>query len=298
MMRTVFKRNGQARRLVIVLAWFAVLSPVAAQDGTRQIWDSGFRQKRPSPSRTSDAPAPGTPGIVYEAAGPIAAPTPSSRVVGFTVWRLQPARPGDTAPRLLVQEGELQPARPYVPERLPAGAPLRVGDRIRLGIEVAHAGYLYVVDRERYVDGTYGAPHLIFPARNLRGGDNRIEPGRLIEIPGQTDRVPALRIERSDPRYVGEELLLIVTSQPIPDLTIEARETPLSAARVTEWERLWGSETVRLDWAGAAPVWTAAEQAAGLRQRLLTQEDPMPASLFKVELKGDGALVRIPLAVE
>ena len=291
-------QTARHARRVVVCMWLAALTPVTAQDGTRQIWDSGFLQKRPAPS-TATTPSPsGQASVVYEPAGRVPARNTAPRTIGFTVWRLQQARPQDTAPRLLVQETELKPPVEYVQQRLAPGAPLRVGDRIRLGIEVAHDGYLYVVDRERYADGGRGTPHLIFPARNLRGGDNRVQPGRLIEIPGQSDRVPALRVQQKDARYVGEELLVIVTSRPIPDIAILDRETPVSAARVAEWERLWGGETVRLDWSGAAPAWTAAEQAAGVRERLLTQDDPMPASLFQAELKGEGALIRIPLTVE
>jgi hypothetical protein len=222
-----------------------------------------------------------------------------TRVIGFTVWRLAPAAAGGTAPRLLVQDSPDIPAAEYVPQRMPAGARLRVGDRVRLGIEVAFDGYLYVINRERFADGSHGAPQLIFPARNLRGADNRIQPGRLVEIPGQTDLVPALRVQRVDPRSVGEELLVLVTSAPISDLNIGSGETPLSEARVLEWERRWTKEVARLDLSTTDVTnWTAAEQQAGLAARLLTQDDPLPSSLYHVNTDAEGVLVHIPLAVE
>jgi hypothetical protein len=43
-------------------------------------------------------------------------------------------------------------------------------------------GYLYVIDREQYEDGTLGEPVQIFPTTRTRGGDNSVKPGSLIEI--------------------------------------------------------------------------------------------------------------------
>lgn len=278
---------------VVVGLWGLAVAVGQTQDAARQITDTGFRDKRPA--APADQPRKDAP--VYKATQtPARAQTPT-HIIGFTVWRLRQASRDVVGPRLLVQEDGRPAPVEYGQERLSPGAPLNVGDRIRLGLEVARDGFLYVVDRERYSDGTYGAPQLIFPAGNIRGADNRVRPGMLVEIPGQGDRIPSLRVQRTDQRYVGEELLVIVTAQPLPDLTIADRETPLSPERVAAWEKQWGSETTRLDAADASTSWTTAEQAAGLRQRLLTQDDPMPASIFSVAAKAEGALIRIPLTV-
>ena len=140
---------------------------------------------------------------------------------------------------------------------------------------------------------------LIFPARNLRSGDNRVEPGRLIEIPGQRDTVPALILSHSDARHVGEELLIVVTERLIPGVAADAREQELPAAMVADWERRWGSRTERWDLVGDASrsVWTDSEKAAGVSERLLTQADPLPESLYRTEAGGDGALIRVSLSV-
>ena len=140
---------------------------------------------------------------------------------------------------------------------------------------------------------------LIFPARNLRGGDNRVEPGRLIEIPGQRDTVPALILSQSDARHVGEELMIVVTKSPIPKVTADVREQELPAAVVADWERRWGGRTERWDLVGNASrsVWTESEKAAGVSERLLTQADPLPESLYRTDAAGDGALIRVSLAV-
>ena len=295
----VRKRGGRPAAPLLAALVSACLAGVAlgAQDGTRQIWDSGFKQQRPTkpaPAPPSDSSRPG------RAAPPQTAR--ATRIIGFTLWRLRAPRTAENAPRLLVQDTGVALPTEFVADRLQSNAALRVGDRVRLGIEVSSQGFLYVINRERYTDGTRGRPRLMFPTRNLRGGDNRIEPGRLIEIPGQSDRIPALVVQRNDARYLGEELLIVVTPRPIDDLTIGEKETPLDAARVAQWERDWSRPAQQVNVAAevtTADRWTTAEQAAGRSERLLTQDDPLPASLFEMALGRDGGvLVHVPLAVE
>src|SRR5690349_23992390 len=50
------------------------------------------------------------------------------------------------------------------------------------------SGYLYVFDREVYADKSLGEPYLIFPTTALRGGDNLVKAGRVVEIPSHDDR--------------------------------------------------------------------------------------------------------------
>ena len=276
------------------------LVSVAAQDSERQIWDSGFRQKRPTPNAKASTSTPTRPPDYRVAAGPAPVTTADTRLVGFTVWRLRRAANGDTAPRLLVQESG-RSAEEVVPERIGPGESLAVGDRIRLGFEVAQRGYLYVINRERYADGSRGVPYLLFPARNLQAGDNHVEPGRLIEIPAQGDDVPALRVRRSESRHVGEELTVLVTDAPIEGIVLGNPETRLAEEVVQRWERQWGTggAVPRLDLIAApgTSVWTASEKSSGLAQRLLTQDDPLPAALYQGQLKGSGTLLRILLSV-
>ena len=113
--------------------------------------------------------------------------------LGVTIWRLRPAtEKDDVALRFLDQaDEEASPdAKPkgLTAERLDGTTQLREGDRVRLSIEAAQSGFLYIIDREQYTDGTLGEPYLIFPNTQTHGGDNRVKAGSVIEIPGQTDR--------------------------------------------------------------------------------------------------------------
>jgi hypothetical protein len=82
----------------------------------------------------------------------------------------------------------------------------RSGERIRLTIESNDAAYLYIVQR-----GSSGNWSVLFPSREISGGDNRVERGRIYEIPP--------RHWFAFDEQAGEEKLFIVLSRkPEPNL--------------------------------------------------------------------------------
>ncbi len=68
------------------------------------------------------------------------------------------------------QEGRLTPA--------PPDKSYRAGDRIKLQIEVNDNGYLYLIHR-----GSSGVWRPLFPSPEIASGDNRVERGKVYEIP-------------------------------------------------------------------------------------------------------------------
>jgi hypothetical protein len=231
------------------------------------------------------------------AAGPKAAATSGAEArLGVTIWRLRRAQPDAEGARLLIQESTGEQS--WTAERVDADAPLDVGDRVRLAFESAHAGYLYVIDREQYQDGTFSDPYLIFPTTRTRGGDNRVEAGRLIEVPGQSDRPNYFSVRRSRPEQVAEVLSIVVAPSPLGSLVPSNGPQVLPAADVLRWEKQWGGavEQFVLE-GGAARPWTSTEQRAGADiSRLLTQDDPPPQTVFRVKAKaGTPVLVTLRL---
>lgn len=97
---------------------------------------------------------------------------PGDSLVGITVWRLRPSLPEDDKDMRI---SSLDGGGDLTPERIEAETPLREGEKVRVSIEAARSGYLYVIDREQYADGSFGTPYLIFPhpphaRRQQRGG--------------------------------------------------------------------------------------------------------------------------------
>ena len=272
------------------VAAIAAAQAPASEDQSRQIVAEEFVSKRPAGSTKTAAKA------RYKPAKGSKAVVGGEARLGLTIWRLRPAAGQTDGARLLVQDGGNETS--WVAERVDADAPLDVGDRVRLSFESARAGFLYVIDREQYADGTASDPFLIFPTSRTRAGDNRVEAGRLIEVPDQADRPNYFSVRRSRPDQVAEALTVIVAPTPIEGLTASSGARKLAAADVARWEKDWGGavEQFALD-GGAAKPWTTPEQRAGADgSRLLTQDDPPPQTVFRLKAApGNPVLVTVRL---
>jgi hypothetical protein len=262
----------------------------AAFGQTRDIVPEKTWEARQPPAQAASAAKP-----AYRPVG-AAARRPGGRQIGVTIWRLRAARPGDGGARILVQEAAA--TTELVPERVSSDSSLRAGDRVRVSIESPDAGYLYVIDRERYRSGERGEPWLIFPTSRTRGGDNRVAAGKLIEIPGQADQPNFFTLRPGRHDESEEELTVLLTSAPLPGIALQASALKLTDGQVAEWEQRWGSAAVdRFELSGGAgQVWTRAEQQAGAATRLLTQDDPPPQTVYRVAVKpGEPLLVKVRL---
>jgi hypothetical protein len=212
---------------------------------------------------------------------------------------LRPATAADTDARIIVQKED--ETVELIPERLPANSPLHIGERIRFSFEAPQTGYLYVIDREQFADGSLGEPVLIFPTTRTRNGDNEVTAGKLVEIPAQEDRPNYFTLQRSrlaNTNQTGEVLTVIVTAKPLEGVTIGPKALTLTNEQVQKWEQEWSARTETFDLAGGAgKAWTKAEQEAGADgTRHLTQEDPEPQTIYRVAVKpGAPLLVKVGL---
>lgn len=276
-----------------MMRWaLALLGAGLAGAQTRGILPEEVVKARPA---VAAAPAP-KPAPRYQ---PVAG-TPKvaqGRQIGVTVWRLRTATAADTGVRILVQ-GDAQTAE-WIPERVASTSRLRPYDRVRLTVESPESGFLYVIDREQYASGAKGEAKLIFPTTHTNGGNNEVAAGRLIDIPAQDDRPNFffLRPTRSD--LVGEELVLILTPAPLPDIQIGPEAISVSEAQLAAWEQKWGAAKAQVYElsGGAGQAWSRAEQmAAASRTRILSQDDPPPQTVYRVAAKaGEPIVVKVRL---
>ena len=285
-------------RLICLL--LLTVSCTAQAQNLRNIIPIEFAKMRPAKGQTAPARR-----AVYRRTsaqsikwGKSAKPDELSQL-GLTIWRLRPAKLADAGARMIVQKDA--ESVEYIPERMPANAPLRIGENIRFSFESPQTGYLYVIDRELYADGTMSKPMLIFPTTRTRGGDNKVEAGKLIEIPAQEDRpnfytLQATRL--STVAQTGEALTVIVAPQPLEGVTVGANAFALTNEQVQQWEQQWSAQSETLDLTGGAgQTWTKAEQEAGASgMRYLTQADPEPQTIYRVAAKpGTPLLVKVGL---
>lgn len=203
--------------------------------------------------------------------------------VGVTLWKLQRGSGFDSR--------RAQPQ--WIATRVEADTRFRPGDSLRLSVESPRAGFLYVVDRDWFLDGSSGETNLIFP---VRGDDNRLYAGRLIDIPAE-GREPFTA--KPQPNQAGEVLTIIVTSTPLP-LPISTRPLRISPQQLLEWNGRWNTLAARFEMNdGAGQVRTVAEQQAAslTRMRQLTRDDPAPQTIYLVTPSGsDGFLFNVLLS--
>jgi hypothetical protein len=275
----------------LVWAVFIAASFASAQDKpqdeaahTREIWDTTLLNKRPAGRKS-----------------PTTKPLPvggDDSLVGITVWRLRPSQAGDQAQvrELLHEDAE---AQQFTPERIAANTALHDGEKVRISIETARTGYLYVIDREGYADGSKGDPLLVFPNLRIRRGENAVKAGAVVEIPSSGDSPPFFKVHQSRPDQTDEDLMILVTSKPIPEVQVGRERLKLSKGQVAQWEKQWKAEAYRLEAVDlVGKPTTVAEKAARTDGKMLTQDDALPQTMYHCEAApGNPLLVELPLQI-
>src|SRR5215470_9768795 len=234
---------------------------VRAQDqdeDARRLWDGAFLKKRaeaktPSSTRKTTAYRRVTPRKTAgqnptspssDSQNPASQnPAPpiqrdaiaDGEMIGLTIWRLRATRAADNQESRLLLEDESSKETEWTPERVEVDTVFAAGDLVRLGIESPRDGYLYVVDREQYADGTVSDPYLIFPTLRNHDGANSVAAGKLIELPERS----AFRLKPMRPDYAGEVLTVLVTSEPLKDIKPGPSATKLDSGMVARWESQW-----------------------------------------------------------
>jgi hypothetical protein len=312
-MRTGANGLAMLRALAVTAAvaiGFAPSSAAPQDDTERKLYDTAFAESRPKPKSPAKSPARktaryrrATPAIVAAKPGKPALATTKAggdaAIIGVTVWRLRPSAAADDATARILVHGPAQKNEEWTPERIEADTPLVEGQRVRLSIESPAEGYLYVIDREQYANGSYGEPYLIFPTSRLRAGDNAVRAGAVVEIPSQVDDPVFFELRRSRPDHVAEVITVLVSPTPL-DVEIGAEAAVLDRTKLANWESKWSKRAERLELAdGAGVAYTAAEKAAGANpSQQLTQDDPLPQTIYRVDSQpGAPVLVTIPLRI-
>jgi hypothetical protein len=254
-----------------------VVSATPQKETPRAIISDDFTKSRPRSNRGSKSTRKGS--RTYRLAStPLTKPAAKSGFeilqVGVTIWKMQRVTASHSNVRQSMREDPREQSE-FITRRVEADTQFREGDLLRLSIESQRVGYLYVIDRDWFTNGTSGETNLIFP---LRGEDNRLEAGKLIDIPAE-NRAPFKTSPK--PNQAGELLTLIVASSPLPLLPRDPLS--ISTAQLAEWEERWSGLTERFEMIGGAGLArTLEEQQAGLSRgtRQLTRDDPGPQTIY------------------
>ena len=272
------KSNLTLLAAVLLLLTNTALFAQSDDEATRKLWDTAFissskAHARPKRKRAQRSYRMNTPNIPIEGVD-------GNSVIGVTIWRLRRSAPSDAGERIIVHDDEEDVE--WSPERISATTKLAAGDRLRISVEAARSGYLYVIDREQYADGSLGEPYLVFPTSRTLNGNNRVQLGKLVEIPAQEDEPPYFRVRRSRPDHVGEVLSVFVTPTPLEGISITDKAQKLSQDQVAVWEKQWSTQvgSIELE-GGAGRRWTKQERQAALGgSEVLTATAPAPQIVY------------------
>ena len=171
-------------------------------------------------------------------------------------------------------------------------------------------GYVYVINREQYPDGRYGAPRLIFPTKRTYGGDGRVLPGKTVTLP-VPDRVWKISRSTSETAQAFETYTIIVSPKPLRDSigrelqrdNLAEGSLNLDEKLVDRWVRLWSGGEWRGDLeGGVGQLITRREQiASGNPSRSerstdeessdLKKDDPPPQTVYRMVLRPGGTML-------
>src|SRR5215212_9792397 len=255
--------------LLVLIALSMGVSAQRPEEMTRKLWDTAFSGSSKKTGNRRRAYRNATPNVPVNDVAP-------ETVVGVTLWRLRTPRRSDSGERLIVHDDNA--TTEWVPERISATTRLVQGERLRISVEAVRAGYVYIIDREQYADGSLGDPYLIFPTKRTGAGDNQVAIGRLLDVPAQDDSPPFFTMRKSRADHVAEVLSVIVTPTRLEDVTITDKALKLTDVQVASWEKSWGSSVGRMEMAMAGQSWTKEEKDA--RTRALTASAPPPQLVF------------------
>lgn len=212
--------------------------------------------------------------------------------LGVTFWRMRPlAADEEDAPTFPVKINKTITEN-WTAERVGSATQFQKGDRVRFTIESSRSGFLYIVNREFYADGTKGDAEIIFPTLRNRGGDNRVTAGSLVEIPPASDSFPYFNVNPKKANYAGEELIVIISPIKFEDVELELKAQGIKREQLEKWLADWAVTVDIYDAAdGEGIALTSSETETVVGSRSLTQEEPLPQTIYRVKTRADIPLV-------
>lgn len=208
--------------------------------------------------------------------------------MGVTIWRLSPSQcPIQDCPLPKVSADSTK-GLVDTATRVDDNVPLNNGERVRLGLEsLAQSGYVYIIDREQFADGSMGDGFLIFPTRKIDSGKNWAQPGQQIHLP-RAGGCFCVKSRNNQKVLVADVLTVVVSPSPLlrtDEIGTDAIPVPLSL--IGFLGRADKEKTFRgLLRGGSGLAQTAQEQSAGAKglfdtAPVLTQSDLPPQTFYQ-----------------
>ncbi|MCS6885914.1 MAG: DUF4384 domain-containing protein [Acidobacteriota bacterium] len=221
--------------------------------------------------------------------------------VGFTFWRLVESGPGDDAAmveksRLAVRKHNADVRVDAIAQRVESTTEFADGDEIRFSIEVPIAGYVYLINRERYIDGSYSDPYLIFPSSRDVGRTDKVTAGKLLFLPSDSETFVIMSYVEGKPRKEAEVFTVIVSPHPLAELAPLGDGEQLrriDPRKFAEWSKEWGGRVWSFEQEGStkAKITRAEKMAYVAGKGTINVGDAFPQTIYRVEVMKDKPLL-------
>ena len=182
------------------------------------------------------------------------------------------------------------------PERVDSEAQFSDGEKLRVSIEAPFESYVYILNQERYANGTLSDPFLIYPGRSDIRVNKRAGPGRLVYLPEEPDYFEIFTLNPGGKKKSGEMFTIVLSSGLVAALPpLEGTEDTREIDQVL-FNRLqhdlggavWKFKQI----GGARRNITRVEKRAGPKGgELLDDVDPQPETIYHVARRADGIVL-------
>lgn len=202
--------------------------------------------------------------------------------MGVTFWRLRPLKSfeEEDAPTFPVKTED--GVENWTAERVSSTTKFKADDRLRFTVESSRSGFLYIINREYYTDGSSGEARLIFPTLKTSGkGSNRVTAGSVIDIPDSRSAAPYFQVNPKQKDYAGEEVIVIISPVKLPNIKIGAEALLLDSIKVEKWVADWGTTVDIYDATDGEGVALTRNEAEAANTRALTQQEPFPQTRYR-----------------
>lgn len=229
--------------------------------------------------------------------------------VGVTFWRLREVRkiddPAVVEPTRIVKRVKGKPVEleKAIPERAHSEATWADGEKFRLSIEVPFECFIYIVNQERYIDGSLSEPYLVYPTKGDLARNAKARSGKLVYFPNQQDCFEIASLAESRRKKVAEVFAILLSPSMIEELPPLAEQEEKRRVEPALFERLLSDRHARIwkfeNMATLGTSITRLEKKAGTGDNeVLTDHDPEPQSIYHVaRKKGDSIVITVPIPI-
>jgi hypothetical protein len=233
--------------------------------------------------------------------------------VGFTFWVLKEANNIDKSDNAEVIEVARRKTRikegkeikekiekvQLIPKRTLSDNNFANGDIFRFSLDLPVDGYVYIFNREKYSDGTLGAPYLIFPRIKDKNISDKTIPGKLLFIPNLVDYFEIEETSENKEK-VAEVYYVLVSPNPVPDIALLKTNEPelVDLATFSKYEK-FNAPLLKFECKNQenTPI-TQIEKLASIgNSEVLGETDPLPQTVYHI-LKPTGEPIFFAISVK